>query len=291
MARAKKSTPPAAAAKAAASKSAAKKRAAAKAAPPPVTKTPRPPIVGPTPPVVITVPPVVPPVPPIGVIGKPVKVVTGASSLVGSLLLQEGLRNLDVKTRSAVVQALAGVLPQVLTPGTVGSDRTVGAQQLAAVVSSAAVSAAGLDLAATPNPPPPILWDNGSSRLIVALAGVTATLGTGLIELTIPVSCDQVLQATVTVTFVTGAPDAPSGGVATTEDHPRGPAAVVEIWHEALIAFAWHTVLLATAALAAAVGTDTSGGRLITAGLAISPEGLTVTPMAQHSFLRTSVLP
>ena len=36
----------------------------------------------------------------------------------------------------------------------------------------------------------------------------------------------------------------------TTEDHPRGPAVVVENWHEPLIAFAWQTLLIATSAVA-----------------------------------------
>ena len=115
-----------------------------------------------------------------------------------------------------------------------------------------------------------------------------ANLGDGLIEIVVPVTCDQTGDVEISVSFVTGTPDRPAGGIATTEDHPRGPAVVVENWAEPLIAYAWQTLVTATAALSSAGGTDLAGRKLITAGLAISAEGLTVTPMAPHTFLAGS---
>lgn len=213
--------------------------------------------------------------------------VVGAGSIAGSFLLRDALNQLDERTRSVVTKSLAGVLPQVLPAGTVGRDRTVNPEDFASLIPSAVVVAAGLDPARTPSPPPPILWEDGANQLVVKTAGVKAQLGTGFIELSIPVSCDQTGDTTVTVTFVTGTPDRPTGGVTTTEDHPRGPAIVVENWHEPLIAFAWQTVLIATSAVAGAVGTDASGGALITQTVAVTPNGLSVVPMAQHTFQST----
>jgi hypothetical protein len=219
------------------------------------------------------------------------RTVPGAGSIAGAFLLRDALQRLDDQTRSNVVKNLAGVLPQVLQPGTVAANRTFRPDDLKLLIPSAAVSAAGLDPARTMQPPPPALWEDGGNRLLVLLAGVQASLGDGFIELTIPVSCDQTGDTAVTVTFVTGSPDRPTGGVTTTEDHPRGPAVIVENWHEPLIAFAWQTILIATSAMAGAVGTDFSGGALITQSLAVNADGLSVLPMAQHTFVQASQLP
>jgi hypothetical protein len=116
------------------------------------------------------------------------------------------------------------------------------------------------------------------------LAGVLADVGDGFVELTVPVACDQTGDAKVTVTFVTGTPDRPAGGIATTEDRPRGPAVIVENWHEPLIAFCWHTLVIATSALSSAIGSDLAGNALVTAAFAASAEGLAVTPMGRHTF-------
>ena len=152
------------------------------------------------------------------------------------------------------------------------------------MIPGAAVTAAGLDPAKTPMPPPPVLWQDSGNQLLVQLAGVHADLGDGFVELTVPVSCDQTGDAKVTVTFVTGTPDRPTGGLATTEDRPRGPAVIVENWHEPLIAFCWHTLVIATSALSATIGSDLAGNALITGGLTATAKGLAVTPMGRHTF-------
>ena len=264
--------------------------------PPPINAVPTAPIVvGPT--VPVTAPPISVVVPPVSVL-QPVSqipgLVTGAPAVVSSLLLNNALQNakIDEATRALITKSLAGILPgQVLAPGGTAAPRAVGPSDLQQLIPGAVVSAAGLDPTATSSPPPALLWEDAGNRLLVQLAGVKAAIGDGFIELAIPVSCDQAPSAEVTVTFVTGTPTNPSGGVTTTEDHPRGPAVIVETWHEPLIAFAWQVVLIATAALSGAVGTDASGRALITSDLAISKESLSVLPMAQHAFLQVNALP
>lgn len=211
-------------------------------------------------------------------------VTPGAGSIAASALLRNALARLDDQTRAVVLQNLTGVLPQVVQAGRLAADRALTPADLTALIPSAAVSAAGLDPALIKPPVPPVLWEADGGQLLVRVAGVSARLGTGLIDLTIPVSCDQTGDTAVTVTFLTGTPDRPTGGVTITEDHPRGPAVVVENWHDALIAFAWQTILIATSAMSGAVGTDSGGRALITQSLSVTADGLTVTPMAQHVF-------
>jgi hypothetical protein len=211
--------------------------------------------------------------------------------LASAFLLRDAVKRLDDATRGAVLKSLTEVLPQVVQPGALADERTVRSEDLRALIPAAAVSAAGLDPKRTPTPPPPVLWEDRGNRLLVQVAGVQASLGDGFIDVTVPVSCDETGDTSVIITFVTGSPDRPTGGVTTTEDHPRGPAAIVENWHEPLIAFAWQTVLIATSALAAAVGTDVGGAALITNTITVTADGLSVAPMAQHAFVRTSRLP
>jgi len=211
--------------------------------------------------------------------------VPAAAPVAAALLLQDALATLDPKIRDTVSRQLGGVLPQLHPAGTVVPNRMLTATELTQLIPGAALAAAGLDPAVTPSPPPPVLWQVGDSELIVRPGAVTAQIGEGFVELTVPVSCDQTGDTKVTVTFMTGTADQPAGGVTTTEDHPRGPAAIVERWHEPWIAYAWSTLLVATSALAGAVGTDWGGAPLIANEIEASIKtGIGVTPMARHVF-------
>jgi hypothetical protein len=215
------------------------------------------------------------------------RTVPGPEAVAGAILARDALAraDLDPQVKAQVAKQLGSVLPgQVTRAGASAGDRAIAPQDLAALIPGAAVTAAGLDPAKTPMPPPPVLWQDSGNQLLVQLAGVHADLGDGFVELTVPVSCDQTGDAKVTVTFVTGTPDRPTGGIATTEDRPRGPAVIVENWREPLIAFCWHTLVIATSALSGTIGSDLAGNALITAGLTATSKGLTVTPMGRHTF-------
>jgi hypothetical protein len=214
--------------------------------------------------------------------------VPGPQAVAGAILARDALAraDLDPQVKAQVAKQLAPILPgQITRTGSAAGDRMIAPQDLAALITGAAVTAAGMDPATTPMPPPAVLWQDSGNELLVRLAGVHADLGNGFIELTVPVSCDQTGDAKVTVTFVTGTPDRPTGGIATTENRPRGPAVIVENWHEQLIAFCWHTLVIATSALSGAVGADLAGNSLITAGLMATSKGLGVTPMGRHAFI------
>ena len=214
--------------------------------------------------------------------------VPGPGAVAGAFVFASALQraDLDPQTRARLLKALGDTLPVTpLRPGTAATDRTLPAAALGLLVPSAAVVAAGLDPAAVTRPAPPVLWTADAARLLVRIAEVHADLSDGAIVITVPVTCDQTGPVDVTVTFVTGTPDQPAGGVTTAEDHPRGPAVVVENWAEPLVALAWHTLVIAVGALSGAGGNDFSGRDLVSASFAVTKAGLTVTPMARHTFL------
>ena len=219
------------------------------------------------------------------------RTVRGPDAIAGALLTTEALQRARIgpDVSGPVVKALGDLLPgHPVGAGSAAVDRMLPANALAALIPSAAIVAAGLDPAKTTVPAPAVLWTSGANRLLVNVARVTATLGDGSIDIAVPVSTDQTGDVTVTVTFVTGTSKQPAGGLVTTEDHPRGPAIVVENWAEPLVAFAWHTLVVATDALSGAAGGDTSGANLITAAIAVDRSGLSITPMGRHAFIAGS---
>jgi hypothetical protein len=220
--------------------------------------------------------------------GAPPTPVPGPGAIAGALVFETALQHADIdpQTRARLLKALGDTVPvRPLAPGTPAADRSLPAESLNVLVPSAAVVAAGLDPAAVRRPAPPVMWTGPAGQLLVRIAEVRADLTEGAIVLTVPVTCDQTGPVDVTVTFVTGTPEQPAGGMATTEDHPRGPEVVVENWAEALVAFAWHTLVVAVGALSGAGGNDFSGRELIPTSFAVSKAGLVVTPMARHTFL------
>jgi hypothetical protein len=222
------------------------------------------------------------------------RTVSGPDAIAGALLTSEALQRARIspEVSGPVVKALGDLLPgHPVGAGSAAVDRMLPVNAVAALIPSAAVVAAGLDPAKITVPAPAVLWTSGANRLLVNVARVTATLGDGSVDITVPVSSDQTGAVAVTVTFVTGTAKQPAGGIVTTEDHPRGPAIIVENWAEPLVAFAWHTLVVATNALSGAAGGDTSGDDLITAAIAVDRTGISVTPMGRHAFIAGSRIP
>jgi hypothetical protein len=218
----------------------------------------------------------------------PGKVIPGPSTVAGAWTTATALQKLDVdpQTKARIIKSLGPLLPGLpIASGTAGADRNLPPQAISALIPSAAVVAAGMDPATITPPAPNTRWQNGDQQLLVRVSGVHANLGNGLIEIVVPVTCDQTGDVDISVSFVTGTPDQPAGGIATTEDHPRGPAVVVENWAEPLIAYAWQTLVTATSAMSSAAGSDVTGRDLVTAMLSVNADGLTVTPMGRHTFL------
>lgn len=148
--------------------------------------------------------------------------------------------------------------------------------------------AAGLDPLRTPQEIPPILWDDGSSRLLVHLDQIDLNLGPGTADVILGVECDEIGHDRIICTFVTSSLNRPGGFVWASENRPRGPAAVVELWGEALVALCWRTLVEIAASAAASLGVDAVGQPLIPSTVIAAPDGLLVVPMAAPSFMRVA---
>lgn len=166
--------------------------------------------------------------------------------------------------------------PDPLPSGKEGPEIPLKRDEVQRLVSTAAVAGG----------PPTVLWSQNDSELIVIAAKVEVVLAGGLFLIRIPVSCAEIRAATVEVAFAVGDEEQPAGMLCATEERPRGPAAIVDVWQDALIAYAWDILLTVSAAVAAETGTDEDGIGLIPTALSVNADGLRLKTMARHGFDR-----
>jgi hypothetical protein len=121
-----------------------------------------------------------------------------------------------------------------------------------------------------------ILWRDGSDELVVYASRAVITTSQQLIVVSIPVYSDQSGAAQAVIPFVTNPPESPWGLAAGCEAKPRGPAPVIDVFGDALVAAAWAALVEAAAAWAGAAGEAAGDGRLIPAGLSASKKGLLI---------------
>jgi hypothetical protein len=173
-----------------------------------------------------------------------------------------------------------------LPPGTVGAPLPVSSTDLPALARAAIRAASGLPPAPAAGAPPVggVTWVDGDRELYVAVEQVDVRLAPGAVAVTIPVRCDQTGATEVDISFAIGLPDRPLGLVAATEDRPRGPTAVVDVWGDALIALAWQCLLDVASGISAASGSDVAGTPLIASALHSDGKTLSVTPQARFAF-------
>jgi hypothetical protein len=133
-----------------------------------------------------------------------------------------------------------------------------------------------------------VLWEDGDDQLMVHVGKVFVSVRRGLVVVSIPVACDQTGSATVQVPFAIGDEERPAGLLVATGSRPHGPAAVVDVWGEALTAFAWQTLLTVLTRLAFQAGTDKDATGLIPIAVEASDTGLNVRTLARHAFDRIS---
>jgi len=177
-----------------------------------------------------------------------------------------------------------GLLPDApLDPGSVGPEIPLDPKQVLILGTTAARQAAGL---ASGSDADTVVWRVADNELMVLVSRVRLDVGDGMVTVTVPVHCDQAPEAEVMVPFAVGSDKSPAGLLVATETSPRGPAAIVDLWGEALTAFAWQILVTMVTELARGSGSDTDGAPLIPAGLTGSPEGLRVLTMARHTFDR-----
>ena len=135
-----------------------------------------------------------------------------------------------------------------------------------------------------------ILWVDGANQLAIDLGKLDVRADEGQIQLRVPVRCDEVGAGEVMVLFVVGSDKEPAGLYAAVSKRPVGPELVVDLWGDALVAFAWQCVLGMVSGIAAATGKDARGNLLVPVELVARPRGVGIVPMARHRFAGSSGL-
>lgn len=169
-----------------------------------------------------------------------------------------------------------------LPAGTVGPEIPIDPGSFNRLFVSAAMQAAGVTSASSAM----VIWQHGGHELQVSVGQVQVKLDDGLISVSIPVSCDQVRSAVVHVPFAIGSKTAPAGMIAATEQAPRGPDVIVKVWGEALVAFAWQTLLTVLTRIAGRAGVDADGAGLIPAAINAGTDGVRILTQARQAFDR-----
>ena len=187
---------------------------------------------------------------------------------------------------SELVAGLFAERRTILRAGRAAEAITLDPEHLTVLVRRHLVTATGLDPATIDDALPPMLWDDGTSRLVVHLADTAVRCGDGLVDVTLNVECDQTGVVQVVATFVTASPNRPGGFVWATQDAPRGPQPVVQVWGDALVALGWRVLVEVAAEVAGTVGVDQWGRGAIAATVVASREGLTVRPTAAPRFMK-----
>jgi hypothetical protein len=130
-----------------------------------------------------------------------------------------------------------------------------------------------------------VVWVSGTSELTVNIAGLTFGCDPGVVTIGVPVSCDQVASAVVTVSLAIGTAAEPSGLLMSTFTLPQGPPLIVDLWGEAVTAFAWEVLLHLIQQLSGQAGVDRSGEPLVPALIAADTDLLVIHPMARRSVI------
>jgi hypothetical protein len=174
-----------------------------------------------------------------------------------------------------------------MAEGAVSQPVFVENRQVTEFVRVAARRAAGLF---RPTTRTEVVWVDGESELAVNLVELDVELRDGLIQVLIPVRCDQTGKAIIEVVFAVGTPNEPAGLYASTLRRPNGPPLIVGTWGDALVAFAWQCVLGMVTGIAGATGSDARGNILVPVEMVATQRGLQIVPMARHRFAGSSGL-
>jgi hypothetical protein len=203
---------------------------------------------------------------------------------LGRILKPDQLKEVVAKLGDALGWATAA-------PGVTVAPHNVNPDLVQRLLLPALVVAAGAAPGDAPLQSRPLLWDSGADRLLVHLAKASIVLADGVIDLHFSVECDQTGVAEVVATYVTASPDKPHGFVLATEDLPRGPAVVVQVWGEALVALGWRAIVELTRMVAATRGTDTADQPLVASTVVATANGLAITAMGGQRFGTSTVRP
>jgi hypothetical protein len=128
-----------------------------------------------------------------------------------------------------------------------------------------------------------VVWSAGASELLVHTGRTKLTCNLGIVQVQVVVTCDQVDgTSSVGIPFATGTEKETRGLFMATFERPSGPAVVVDVWSEALTAFAWECLLTMATHLSAAAGKDGEGRPLVPAAIGSARGSFLVLPMVRN---------
>jgi len=159
--------------------------------------------------------------------------------------------------------------------------------KLAEFARTAARRGAGLE---RPTQRSEIVWVDGANQLAIDIGKLDVRVDDGQIHFNIAVRCDEVGPAIVGVLFAVGSEQSPAGLYAAVSKRPAGPELVLDLWGDALVAFAWQCLLGIASGIAAATGKDARGNLLVPVELVAGVRGVGIVPMARHRFAGSSGL-
>ena len=183
-----------------------------------------------------------------------------------------------------------GQADKPLPPGTLGPELPLSGDEAVQAYRLVGRLVAGLP-PVNRDDPGVVVWTLGEDELAVFVAQIDVQTEDGAIGVVLPVACDQTGQAKVVVRFAVGSEKRPAGMLASTDERPFGPPAIVDVWGDALVSFAWQIVTGVSARMANATNRDEDGLGLIPVGLAAGSKGLSIATMARHTFDRPGTGP
>ena len=131
-----------------------------------------------------------------------------------------------------------------------------------------------------------ILWDDGSSQILIQGGKLRTEIGDGIVRIVIPVETDAGATE-MTVPFAVGSEKRVTGLIAAAPDRPAGDPLIAEIWGDSLIAFAYGALLDVADSLAGASGRDTDNDRLVARGVSVQGGAFVIQSQAAFRYKRS----
>lgn len=133
------------------------------------------------------------------------------------------------------------------------------------------------------NSSPRVVWSHGDSELLVHSDQTRIRCTSGVVTISVSVECDQFQSVTIPVPIGVGTRSTASGLVMSSFDDLEGPDALVEAWSDAIIAFAWESLIEVARAISAEVGNDARGLALVPGNIGAAPGVLLIQPVARFA--------
>ena len=129
-----------------------------------------------------------------------------------------------------------------------------------------------------------VLWRKAGAEVFFHPRQTCVEIRQGLIVVGICLESCETKSAILTVPFAVGTEQRLASTIMVTEQRPRGPELLVELWGEAVIAVAYEAVLQVISGIATASGSDELGQQLKPGAIIAGDDELTVVPQAFHGF-------